>query len=133
MAFRGQRPKAGHLRLMEGNKGHRPIYHDPVPSIPAGFNNGLVPPKALKNREQQLWDEYIVAATWLTKFEAPLAFMWVSLTAEFEKNPAKATTSRIAQIRQVGSELGFDPSSRARRGIGDKEPPKADPGAKYFE
>ena len=48
--------------------------------------------------------------------------MWVYLQAEFEADPAMMTAARIAQLRALGSELGLDPSSRARAGFQLKKP-----------
>lgn len=125
MATRGRKPKPAHLKLVQGNPGKRKVDPDAAPDVDASHDNGLEPPRKLKKREQELWDAYIRRAPWLTHFDVPRAFVWVSLQAEYERKPADMVASRIAQLRAVGSELGLDPASRARiggSGGGKKEP-----------
>ena len=115
MAIRGRKPKPAHLKVLEGNPGKRPFQ----PDLAAGERpeGGIDPPRPLTRRPRQLWEAYIRPADWLTTFDAPRAFMWAHLQAEFEADPAAMTAARIAQLRALGSELGLDPSSRARAGF----------------
>jgi hypothetical protein len=131
MAVRGAKPKPAFLKLVTGNPGHRPITEDPAAGVDVNHDNGLEPPPKLKARQKQLWVQYIRRAPWLTHFDIARAHMWVEMQAEFEKSPAEMTAARIGQLRSLGSELGLDPSSRARLGVtGAKE--KEDPADKYF-
>ena len=118
MAVRGAKPKAPHLKLIEGNPGKRPIIADPAAEQPADFDNGLEPLRKLKKRQRELWDGYIRRASWLTEFDIPRAFMWVELHAQFEADPAGMIAGKIAQLRALGSELGLDPGSRVRLNVG---------------
>src|SRR5258708_6938228 len=127
MAIRGQKPKATHLRLIEGNAGHRPLPE----GEPAPIGEIEKPPK-LNGRAGALWDKFIARAFWLTWADGPKAMMWCHLQAEFERSPAKMVSSRIAQLRALGSELGLDPASRARLGAKDPDGQKKDPAAKYL-
>jgi hypothetical protein len=113
MAIRGRKPKATFLRLVQGNPGKRPL----PPPDPAGKGGSVERPARLRGAAAKLWDAYIAKAFWLTWADSPKAAMWCHLTAEFEKSPAKMLSSRIAQLRALGSELGFDVSSRTRMGV----------------
>jgi hypothetical protein len=128
MAVRGQKPKPTHLRLVQGNAGHRPVPSgEPVPE------GAAEKPKSLKGKAAKLWDEFIAPAFWLTRADSPKALMWCHLHAEFEKSPGNMVASRISQLRALGSELGFDPASRARLGTPGDNGKKKDPAAKYLE
>lgn len=74
---------------------------------------------------------YIATAWWLSSHDAPKAHAWVAMHAEFERSPSKMTAARIAQLRVLGSELGFDPGARARLGGSSGKKPKK-PNDKYF-
>ncbi|HEX2430729.1 MAG TPA: hypothetical protein VHK03_08205 [Aestuariivirgaceae bacterium] len=84
----------------------------------------------LTGQAQRLWQQFIAPAYWLTIADSPKAVMWCFLQAEFEAAPAKMIASRIAQVRALGSELGLDPSSRARLGasVPDADVPQREPG-----
>lgn len=129
MAVRGAKPKSTHLHLVDGT--HRKDRHEragePKPE------GAVERPKSLRGRASSLWDQFIARATWLTWADSPKAAMWCHLQAEFEKSPTGMVASRIAQLRALGSELGLDPSSRARMGvIGSKPADPKDPHAKFF-
>lgn len=134
MAIRGAKPKSAALRIVEGNRGKRPIpgaESSDEPAAPAAREEPLEPPKKLTKVQQALWERFIDSAWWLTDHDVPKAFMWVCLQAEYNRSPAKMIASRIAQLRVVGTELGLDPSARARMGTaGGKK--KNDPTEKYF-
>ena len=122
----GRKRKPTILKLIAGNPGRRPLNLDePVPDGP------IERPATLKGRALVLWDSFIARAHWLTWADGPKALLWCHLHAEFEKSPMSMVASRIAQLRAVGSELGFDPASRAGLGA----PPHGknkDPAEKYF-
>lgn len=128
MAIRGRKPKATILRLVMGNAGKRPLpSSDPVPA------GSVVRPDKLRGAVAKLWDENIARAWWLTWADSPKAFMWCHLQAEFQRGPKKMLSSRIAQLRALGSELGFDQAARTRMGLPagpDKE--QTDPSARFF-
>ena len=125
MATRGRKRTATVVRLVTGIPANRPpTGGEPIP------NGRPTPPVPLNGRPLALWRRYIGRAWWLTEFDAPKAFMWVHMQAEFEANPACMTAARIGQLRAVGSELGLDPSSRQRMG-GDK-PPVVDELERFF-
>jgi hypothetical protein len=112
MAVRGRKPSATILRLATGNPGRRPLPQgEPEPGGP------IERPTGLGGMPGALWDRFIGLAFWLTWADGSKALMWCHLQAEFERGPEKMIASRIAQLRALGSELGFDPSSRARLGI----------------
>jgi len=127
MATSGQRPKPNALKLVTGNPGKRAL----DPTEVEIRETPLLPPVELEERAQQLWEQFIDSAWWLSEHDAPKAYMWVSLEVEFEKCPAGMNSARIGQLRALGSELGFDPSARARMPSGSQK--DTDPADKYFD
>lgn len=110
--MKGRKPTPTVLRLVTGNAGKRPL---PAPDpLPAGT---VERPKKLRGAVAKLWDTYIARAFWLSWADSPKALMWCHLEAEFERAPGKMIASRIAQLRALGSELGFDQAARARMGL----------------
>lgn len=132
MAIRGRKPKPAYLKLIAGNPGKRQIVEDVAAEAGAARDNGLVPPRRLKKRQQQLWDQYIRRAPWLKPLDVPRAFMWVELHVQFESDPSGMVAGKIAQLRALGSELGLDPAARARLATNDDGQKPQDPAAKYF-
>ena len=113
MAIRGRKPTATVLRLITGNPGKRPMpENEPTPE------GAVERPKSLRkgSRAAQLWDTFVVRCYWLSWADSPKALMWCHLQAEFERSPKNMTSSRISQLRALGSELGLDPGSRSRLG-----------------
>lgn len=129
MAVRGPKPKAPYLKLLEGNPGSRPLFPDEN-SISGGGKP--VPPVELEGRPLELWERYIATAGWLQEHDSPKAYMWVMLQADFEAAPGDMSPAKIGQLRALGSELGLDPSSRARMQIAPPKPP-GDPGEEFFD
>jgi hypothetical protein len=146
MAIRGRKPTP-HLRIVTGShiKDRPPPKPRETDSPVAG--GPAEKPKRLKGPAGKHWDTYIARCHWLTWADGPKATMWCHLMAEYEKNPTGMIASRIAQLRALGSELGFDVASRDRMGVtiptgrqaqqeskpddGKKEP--VSPAKKYFE
>ena len=124
MAVRGRKPKPTHLKLVMGNPGRRPL-----PQGEPAVAGVLVKPARLKGRAAQLWDEIAGAAPWLAPLDAYKLHLFVELQAQFEASPRKMVAARIAQLRAVASEIGLDPSARARLGAARRDD---DPAAKYF-
>lgn len=126
MAIGGQRPKPTALRLIT-KAGHRPI-----PEGEPEVSGSPVKPQKLRGRMLELWDEVVIRAPWLGEADSYKLHVWCALHAEFERGPSKMLSARIAQLRAAGSELGLDPSARARLGqkgnIGAK---KDDPASEY--
>jgi hypothetical protein len=87
------------------------------------------PPVPLQGRPAALWRQFIAKAWWLAATDGPKAWLWCHLQAEAEEDPKAMTAARIGQLRYLGSELGFDPASRARLGAGSKSDAAPDP---YF-
>jgi hypothetical protein len=109
MAFRGRKPSATALKLVKGNPGKRRLpTAEPLPCSP------IERPSEILGKPAALWDRFIARAYWLSWAAGPKALMWCYLQAEFEHAPKQMVASGIAQLRALGSELGFDPSSRSR-------------------
>lgn len=110
--MRGRKPKPTMLRLVGGNAGKRPL--PPPDPLPTGT---LERPANLRGAPAKLWDSFITKCFWLTWAEGPKAAMWCHLQAEFDAGPKKMQSSRIAQLRALGSDLGFDQVARTRMGV----------------
>ncbi len=110
MAIRGTKPTATILKLAAGNPGKRPLPH----AEPIATGRPIKPPR-LGKRAEELWDR-VAVYEWLTEAESGKLHIWCELQAEFERSPRTMTAARIGQLRAAGSELGLDPSSRARLG-----------------
>ena len=127
--MKGRKPKPVALRAMLGNPGKRPL---PAPDpLPGG---SVERPPKLNKAVGTLWDRFIARAYWLTWADGPKALMWCHLQAEYQKSPTEMIASRIAQLRALGSELGFDQAARVRMGVsGDPSADKPrDPAARYL-
>src|ERR1700726_1304607 len=112
MAIRGRKPTATVLRLITGSHlSDRPIpKNEPMPG------GAIERPDKMSKGAARLWDKFVARSFWLTWADGPKALMWCYLQAEFERSPSKMQSSRIAQCRALGSELGLDPGSRQRMG-----------------
>jgi hypothetical protein len=98
--------------------------------LPAG---SIERPAKLRGAAGKLWDAHISRAWWLTWADGPKARMWCHLQAEFDRAPGKMIASRIAQLRALGAELGFDQAARQRMGLRDPAPNhREDLAAKYM-
>jgi hypothetical protein len=107
---------------------------DRQPRTPASARcRALAKPRGLSGRAAKLWDEHIARCHWLTWADGPKARLWCRLQAEADQSTKNMTSSRIAQLRALGSELGFDPPSRARLGMANGEQKPEDPAAKYLD
>jgi len=127
MAIRGRKPTPPHLRLVTGSHlKDRPVQTE---KLPAG---SLERPPRLRGTAAALWDGFIVKCHWLTWADGPKARMWCHLQAEFDRAPTKMIASRIAQLRALGSELGFDQAARSRMSIPDVPGGKSNPADKYL-
>lgn len=128
MAVGGAKPKPAALKVVTGNPGKRDLGESPDVSVRAG---PLEPPEDLDPRQQRIWARYIDPAWWLTEGDAPLAYVWVCLQAEFQANPADMTASRISNLRSAASEIGLGPSARARLAL--EGAGRDDPADEFFD
>jgi hypothetical protein len=74
-------------------------------------------PKACSRRAKAIWERLIEPAWWLSHFDAPKAFILCELAAEFERDSRRMPSARIAQLRGVCADLGFDAAARQKLGI----------------
>jgi hypothetical protein len=130
MAIRGRKPKPAYVRLIEGNRGRRPI--------PQGLSEPSgkpVRPKWLRGRATRLWTEVLSFATWLTIADSYKLAAWCDRQAQFE-NPRERrewTAADRREHRAAGSELGLDLSARSRMGHGpEDEAARLDPANEFF-
>jgi len=127
--IRGKRKTPAHLRVI-GTPTARECPVDPAKEIKPSYANDLKPPRKLVGLEKRLWNERIRKAPWLTEFDVDRAYMWVHLNAKFLRDPESMKGVMVNTLRTLGSELGFDPSSRTRMKIPDHAKTEA---SKYFD
>jgi hypothetical protein len=102
MAFRGQRPTPGAVRLARGTGG----YGGKVAAGPVAGGRPVMP-KCLRARAARIWNETVPHGPWLAECESHLLAVYCSLLAEHERDPKGMTAARLAQIRAYRRELGF--------------------------
>lgn len=128
MAIRGQRPKAVALRLVEGSKG--------APSLPKDSpiaEGRPVPPTYLKGRALAIWNYVLPILPWLAAPDAFKLADWCEDRAEPPADRRAWNPSRRSEHRKLGSELGFDPTSRARLSGNGASNGKPDEGEDFFD
>lgn len=126
MATRGAKPKAAHLRLVDGT--HRKTRHgdedsarQAVEAAAASFGK-LRRPKALKGEGLIAWRRYIEPATWLDGSREAAAIAFCELWQEFRFAPTSFPAAKHGQMRAYMSELGLtDERNRL-----EKEPEQRD-------
>jgi len=93
-----------------------------------------IKPKHLKGAASRIWDEYCPRLVKMgTAYEVDSAALaaWCCLQAEFQKDPARMNSSRIAQMRAYEDRFGMNASARAKLGSSPANKP-TDPAEKYF-
>ncbi len=126
MAVRGRKPTATVIKLATGNTGRRPL-----PQAEPLAEGRPRKPKKISRRAGELWDE-VSDLPWLSAADGYKLHLWAELQAQFERSPLRMLSARIAQLRAVGSELGLDPSARARLGAGGNGKKQDEPADGYF-
>jgi P27 family predicted phage terminase small subunit len=156
--MRGRKPRPTHLRVVEGNRGRRPLnQREPRP-----VGDLLEAPDWFGAEQAAMWAHAIASAPrgLLKKLDRDLMVAWcvacdihrqatisqrklneagggqalLARTPEghFVQSPYLPIINRQATLmKAIASELGFSPTSRARIEI-DEHDPQADPAAKYI-
>ena len=111
MAARGAKPKAAHLRLIDGT--HRTARHGEegeakkaVETVAQKFGK-LSRPKGFKGEGLSAWKRYIEPADWLDGSKEPAAIAFCELWQEFRFAPTSFPASKHGQMRAYMSELGL--------------------------
>lgn len=111
MATRGAKPKAAHLRLIDGS--HRSDRHGKKEEVAASVEatssifGPLNRPTYLKGEARKAWDRYIAPMTWLDASREPSAILFCELWQEFRDGPRSFNATKHAQLRHLMSELGL--------------------------
>lgn len=111
MAARGAKPKAAHLRLIDGT--HRTARHGDVKASKTAVDatiqrfGTLSRPKGLKGEGLSAWKNYIAPAEWLDASKEPAAIAFCELWQEFRFAPTSFPASKHGQMRAYMSELGL--------------------------
>jgi hypothetical protein len=111
MATKGAKPKAAHLRIVDGT--HRNTRHgdvaeaqDAIEKAAAAFGK-LKRPKHLKSHAAEAWKKYIEPAGWLDASREPAAIAFCELWQEFRFAPVSFPAAKHGQLRAYMSELGL--------------------------
>jgi hypothetical protein len=111
MAARGAKPKAAHLRLVDGT--HRKNRHgdegaakEAVEKSITNFGR-LASPKGMRGPALAAWKKYIVPADWLDASREPAAIAFCELWQEFRYGPTSFPAAKHGQLRAYMSELGL--------------------------
>lgn len=111
MAARGAKPKAAHLRLVDGT--HRKTRHgdeaaakEAVEQAASSFGK-LTKPSHLKSHGLAAWKKYIAPAAWLDASREPAAIAFCELWQEFRFAPTAFPAAKHGQLRAYMSELGL--------------------------
>jgi hypothetical protein len=118
---RGRKPKAPHLRLIEGT--HRDDRHGTASKVreavaTSATNFGpLRRPPYLKRFAREAWQRYIEPATWLDASREPAAIMLCELWQEFRTAPTSFPAARHTQLRGLMSDLGL--TEQRKRPVAD--------------
>ncbi|WP_257556438.1 hypothetical protein [Sphingobium sp. CFD-2] len=111
MATRGAKPKAAHLRLVDGT--HRTARHgdskkakEAVEETVTAFGK-LTKPASIKGAAAVAWKKYIEPAGWLDGSREPAAIAFCELWKEFQFNPTGFPSAKHGQMRAYMSELGL--------------------------
>lgn len=131
---RGRKPKPTHLKVLQGNPGHRPL-NDMEPK-PVG--DLTEPPGWMSNSQKEIWQQAIANAPkgLLKKIDSSILEIWVvaydahkwaaqqlkstGLLTRSSKNaiiasPLEGIMNRqAAKMLKAASELGFSPAARPR-------------------
>lgn len=111
MAARGAKPKAAHLRLVDGTHrknrhGDEAVAKEAVERAAASFGK-LTRPKHLKSFGLEAWKKYIEPAGWLDASREPAALAFCELWQEFRFAPMSFPAAKHGQLRAYMSELGL--------------------------
>ena len=113
------------LKLVTGNPGRRPLpQNEPKPT------GKPLQPKWLRGRAAKIWKEIAPQLFWLAEADSHKLAVWCGLYAEVQSGLEHVNSARLTQWRVLGSELGLDPSARARLTVKDDNG-KAD-GERFF-
>jgi phage terminase small subunit len=117
------------VKLATGNRGHHPLpKNEPMP------DGDPVMPAWLNGRAVELWVELTRICFWLKQPDSYKLALWCERTAQLEDPMIRGAWTNIdrTEWRQMGSELGLDPISRARMGMVKRGTKAEDPAKKYF-
>jgi hypothetical protein len=65
-------------------------------------------PAALTVDEQNVWDDLLREATWLTKFDRYNLHMYCCAVAKYQRDPQSASNALVSRVKSLGSKLHFD-------------------------
>lgn len=110
MAKRGVKPKAAHLRLVDGTRNvtRHGTEEELRKTVETGQAFGKpVRPKHFKGDAASAWKRYIEPASWLDGSKEPAAIAFCELWQEFRFAPTSFPASKHGQLRAYMSELGL--------------------------
>lgn len=110
MAKRGPKPKAAHLRLVEGTV--KPSRHGTAEQLKAKAEAGAkfgpcIKPAWLKGEAAVAWRKWIEPASWLDASREPAAIAFCELWALFRHGSRSFPAALHSQLRSYQSDLGL--------------------------
>ena len=108
---RGRKPRAPHLRLIEGT--HRDDRHGIASKVQEAAANRaarfgpLNKPKYLRGFASEAWKKYIEPANWLDASREPAAIAFCELWQEMRRAPTTFQAAKHSQLRAYMSDLGL--------------------------
>lgn len=111
MAARGAKPKAAHLRIIDGT--HRTTRHGDEGKARKSAEGAInrfgrpICPEGMEGAALDAWRRYIDPAFWLDGAREPAAIAFCDLWAEFRSDPSGFAAAKHGQMRAYMSELGL--------------------------
>mgnify|MGYP003404875191 CR=1 FL=1 len=125
MATRGAKPKAAHLRLVDGT--HRAARHGAKAAAKAAVETAathfaaLKKPTEIRGAAAKAWKKFIDPAVWLDGSREPAAVAFCELYGEFVTCPRVFPASKHGQMRAYMGELGLTDERNRGESDGGKE------------
>lgn len=113
------------VSLSPNSAGRRHTIHVPL----VERTEPLEPPKALTPAQRKVWDRYIEPAKWLQDGDAPLAYAWTVIFANFLDDSDSVSAAQLSQMRLMAGDLGLRPADRQRL---SRSKEAKDPASEFF-
>lgn len=115
------KPKPTALRVLEGNRGHRPIPENPQPALsypkpPRSLDGNRVARREWRKRGKALYNLGI-----LTELDLPAFEMYCVLYSQWYNADADRKMAYAKEARMFMNEFGMTPSSRTKIHVKEKD------------
>ena len=115
------KPKPTALRVLEGNRGHRPIPENPQPALkypkpPHSLDGNRVARREWRSRGKELYDLGI-----LTVLDLPAFEMYCDLYSRWFNADADKKVAYAKEARMFMNEFGMTPSARTKIHVKERD------------